>query len=497
MVQTRNTELAFALQSAFGGTLPGTPDWHVMERSELSAFGNTVSKSTPTRISRNRNMRKKKTTAIDSSVEFNAPMDFDSMRLLGEGFAHGLASGPAYFSASAATATGATVPALTAGQASQIVANQTILALKGFATDDNNGLKIASTTASASDTEIAVVGGLTAETIAANRRAEVYVAGVRGASGDIEIDADGNLISTALDFTTLGLVAGQAIYIGGVDAANTFSNSENSGFAIVSAIAANKLTLTKRDQPYVTDDGTGVQIDILFGPYIRNYSVDHANYVRQYFMFGLKSIFDAGTKYEYAKDNACDSLSLEVQRDGFVNASFGFVGSITDNPTDTAATGHANAAPLNATEEFSTSTDLARIAIDSIDEDGFMTDFDAVTITIANGISARKVLGQTAAAQLNLGELGVTLEMTALFTDSKVIEHIRCDNPFAFRLPFWNNQGGVMLHVPQMTLEGGARQFPQNETVTVSMTGSAFNEDIDGSSIELTLFPLLPARPCQ
>lgn len=44
---------------------------------------------------------------------------------------------------------------------------------------------------------------------------ELDVTGVQGASGDIEIDANGDLTSTILDFTTLNLTPGQMIFIGG------------------------------------------------------------------------------------------------------------------------------------------------------------------------------------------------------------------------------------------------------------------------------------------
>src|SRR3546814_16914248 len=60
------------------------------------------------------------------------------------------------------------------------------------------------------------------------------------------VDADGNLISTALDFTTLGIAVGQVIHVGGIDVANQFFETENTGFARVRIVAANKLTLDKR-----------------------------------------------------------------------------------------------------------------------------------------------------------------------------------------------------------------------------------------------------------
>lgn len=497
MADTNSTELTYAVQTGFTGTLPDPADWRIIERSDISAFGNTITKAEPTRISRNRNARRKKTQAIDSTVEFTAPLDFDSALEFGQGFAMGMAAGPSYFVSTAATATGVTVPAVPAGSASQLINGQTIIGLKGFKTETNNGHRILGGAVAANATSI-TLPNMTAEAVASNRRAEVYIAGVRGAAGDFEIDADQNLISTVLDFTTLGLAVGQFIHIGGVDDVNTFAEDENSGFAQVTAIAANKLTLAKRDQAYTLDDGNGVQVDILFGPYIRNYSRDNAKFLRRYYMFGLKTVFENGnpTTHEYALDNACDSLSLEVQTDGFAELSFGFLGSITNNPSTVQASGEADAAPYNATAEYSTATDLIRLSIDDVDESGLMTDFDNLTLTMANGLSARKVMGKLKAAQINLGKLAVTTESTALFNDADVIERIRCDKQVSLRLPLWNDDGGIYFHVPKMTLEGGDRSYPENESVTINSTGTAFNEDIDGSSIEISMFPVLPTRQC-
>ena len=496
MANVNDTELAYARQTGFEGGLVTPVDWRIVERSEIGAFGNTVTKSTPSRISRNRNQRRQKVSAVDSSVEFTAPLDFDSALVFSQGFIMGKAVGLAYFNVSEATATGFVVPALDADQAVQIVSGRTILGVKGLGLEANQRKQyIATSNGTAGDTEI-TVAGLEAEIVPANKRAELFVAGLRGAVGDIQVDADGNLTSTALDFTTVGLVEGQAIYLGGVDDVNSFSSEQNNGFSIIERIETNKLTLRYRDQDYTADDGAGVQIDILAGPYIRNYARDNPNFVREYYTFSLRTIFeDQATTYEYSRDNACDSISIDISGE-FATVSFGFIGSITDNPSENIATGLANAAPFNSSEEYSTSTDLIRLSVDDVDETGLLTDFDSLALTVANGLSARKVKGRIRASQINLGKNTTSIEGAAVFTNSEVIERIRCDKVVSLRMPFWNDDGGMYFRIPQLTLSGGNRNYPEDELVTIQATGTAFNDDIDGSSIEVTMFPVLPTRPC-
>ena len=496
MAETNSTELSYTRQTGFKEPLPANPNWRLLEFSEISSFGNSFGKAEPTRISRNRNPRKKRTVSADSGLEFTAPLDQGSIRDFGEGFCFGQAVGAPAFAVSDVTATGYTVAAVGASASASLINGQTILMARGFENDANNGERILAGAVGNGDTEIPAPD-TAVEVVAANRRGELHVAGVRGAAGDLQIDADGNLISTALDFTTLRLAVGQAIFIGGTDEVNNFDQEVNRGFARVKVIEANKLTLEKRDYIYVADAGAGAEIDILFGEFIRNYDREHANFLRAYYLFSLKTIFEtpAKTTYEFAHNNVCDSLSFNLG-DEFVDLTMGFVGTITDNPVETLADGQVNAAPLNATQEFTTATDLVRISVDNLDEEGLLTDFDSLTLTISNEASRRKVLSSLEASQINIGDFVVTFDFTAIFTNSDVIEAIRCDKELSLRFPMWNDDGGLYIHLPRVGLEGGDRSFPENESVTIGGTGYAYDEDAAGACFELSTFPLLPTRPC-
>lgn len=497
--QTNETELAFARQSGFGGTLPANPKWTILERSDISSFGNTVSKAQPTRISRARNPRKKRTVSIDSAPEVTSHLDQSSMIEFGEGFCFALSQGPAYFELDQATAGSVQISdagTVSADQAANFINGQTLVAIKGFGTDSNNGYEVLSAAVASGATTIPVTFA-TAETLPADRRAFLHIAGVRGASGDIQLDADGHLISTALDFTTLGLVEGQAIFVGGTDEINNFAIEGNRGFARVVTIEANKLTLSHRDAAFTVDAGAGLEIDILFGRYIRNYDYSDPLFERIYYMFGMTTTFPdlSETHYEYAKDNVCNTLAFNVTEE-FVDAQMTFVGSITDNPVQTAAAGHADAAPMVYVQEYASATDLIRLSIEDVDENGLLTDFDSLSLTINNEASARKTLGNVAATQINIGKFMVSLEFSAIFTNPAIIEAIRCDQELSLRFALWNDDGGLFFHIPKLGLEGGARSYPLNENVTVGGSGYAYNEDITGACLEISTFPLLPARPC-
>jgi len=501
MTDTNSTELVYTRQTGFKQPLADPAKFRVMERSELSQFGETYTKSEPTRISRNRNPRQKRVTAKDSGVEFAANLDVDSMLEFGGAFLYGKATGPASMRVTGIAADTITVDPVSASVAATIQSGgaTTIFALKGLrsvANQTTRGEFLLGAAVAAGATAITLTG-LTAESIPANRRVDAYIAGVRGAAGDLAIDADGNLISTTLDLTTLGLVVDQAIYIGGTDDVNGFAEEDTHGFAQVQEIAANKITLYNRDRTYAADAGADTQIDILFGPYLRNYPIGDVNFERVFYTFGLSTEFTDPdvTKYEYAKDNACDSMSIALE-DEFASVTFGFVGTETTRPSTIAQNGHTDAAPLNSTAEFATNVDLVQFAIKKDDGSNLMTDFDDFTLTIANGAAARKVRGTLVPSQINIGNLEVSAEYTAIFSNSDIIETIACDGELSLRFPIWNDDGGMYFHIPRLGLEGGDRSFPENESVTISTTGYAYNEDRDGACLAITVFPLLPKKPC-
>ena len=55
-----------------------------------------------------------------------------------------------------------------------------------------------------------------------------------------------------------------------------------------------------------------------------------------------------------------------------------------------------------------------------------------------------------------------------------------------------NNDGAFAIDIPSMTLGGGNRDFPVNETVTINTTGQAYQDDALGTSIGISIFPFLP-----
>ena len=149
-----------------------------------------------------------------------------------------------------------------------------ILLMAGHDVAANNGeFRVTAVT----DNTITVTPSLTLDATI-DAAATLTTVGYDGLAGDIDVVNDGGvnlptLTSTSLDFTTLGLIPGEWIFIGG-DLAGAvgeqFLTAVNNGFARIHTIAATVLTLDKTANTMVTEANTAETIKLYFGRVLKN-----------------------------------------------------------------------------------------------------------------------------------------------------------------------------------------------------------------------------------
>lgn len=484
-VSTNEITLSYAIEAALG-TLPGSPTWYELEPNAINDFGAVITKAERNPISRQRQRRKGIITDLDSTVNFDVDLTITHFLNFLEGFVYAQLVGPSVYSPTAVTGTSYTV-----ASGGNLTEN-TLVYARGFTISGNNGLK---PVGSGSTGTAVNAAGLTAEA-SPPTNAALEIAGVRGATGDIEINASGNIASTTLDFTTLNLTIGQTIWVGGVETANRFDTVANRGLVRLTGITANELVIDKKSSTFVTDAGAGKTIDLYFGRFCRNVATDAADFLEQSYQF--EATFPnlgnpSGTRYQYSLGNYANELTFNLPLTALSTMSFGFVGTDTQDPTATRETNAANAILPVSTDGFGTSSDIMRLRVQEVDETGLTTDFKSVTLTLNNNVSAEKVLARLGARHLNLGNFNVDLECQVLFTNEEVISAIRNNDRVTMDFMLRNTDGGIHIDIPSMTLDGGAREFPQNETVLLNFTGQAYIDPVLGTSIGVSLFPFVPA----
>lgn len=482
---TNSLGISYVIETTLG--TPATTGWKKIEPNAVNTFGSVITTTSRNPISTDRQRRKGVSTDLDSSVEIDADLTIDHFVDFIESFMFSSFQGGAVFTPTAVTSTAYTVPA--AGDLTE----GALVYARGFTTSANNGLK--RVTAASTTTAIKIDGGLTAEA-SPPANVKVEVAGVRGATGDLEIDASGDLISTVLDFTTLDLNVGQQIWVGGDAAAQTFAVAANRGYARIESIAANKIELNKTSSTFAIDNGASKDIDIFFGRWVRNVAVDDGDYLEQSIQFegAYVDLDSVGTdEYAYAKGNYANTVTLELPLTDIAKMSFGFVGTDTEPPSTSRATGASSAGTPLRTSPFNTTADIARLRIQEVDETGLTTDFKFMNMTINNNATPEKVISEFGAKYINTGTFELDIETQIVFTDSDIVSAVRDNTTVTMDFALRNEDGAIAFDIPSVVLTGDQQEFPVNESVLITTTAQAFKDATLDYSMSISLFPYVPS----
>lgn len=221
-----------------------------------------------------------------------------------------------------------------------------------FGVTANNGLGRVS---ASSSTTVTLTGPTTSAEAAPAAAARLKVIGLQGASGDITATATG-LGSTALDFTTLGIVVGQWIKIGGTGSAFRFATEACNVWGRVTAITATALTLDNLPSTWTTDAGTSKTVRVFFGDYIRNSTTKYAVSMEQGYM--------AQTAPTYILQAGMNAVTHELNMTSKqkVTGSFGFMG-MSGSQSTTSIDASPDAEQDSAVYPiFTCSTNVGRVA---------------------------------------------------------------------------------------------------------------------------------------
>ena len=529
-VLTNNTGLQYARESSLG-VLPGSPDWKILEpNGGPSNFGAVITTVSRNPTSKLRQRRKGTTVDLDAAAEYEADQTVDSLLDFTEAFVFANAvNADATFRGANAGASGYTIPAATAAQAAKFQYTAggpiSLVHAAGYATAANNSpdtVKELSADLASTDTTLQVAG-LSTETAPTN--AEVSLAGIRAEAGDLAITVSAGIATITsgnnsavnnIDFTTLSLTVGQRIHFGGLTATNRPGENGGSangvfGSCRIRTIAAGTITADKLDATLATSDGTDdgnagtlVPVDLLFGRFVRNVTVDHADYavISHHFEGSYPNLFETDPPtpvanpdgFEYVTGALANQMTWNMPLTDKSTATFAFVGINAEEPVDNASRKSlASTARLPLfTGALNTSADFFRLGIFDVDDTGLTSDFKDLVCTINNNVAPEKVLGRLGARFMNNGNFEVNVTGQALFTDGNVVARIRNNTTVTADWLVTNDDGAVSVDIPSAVLKDGAKEFPVNESVRISFDLEAFVDSLFNTSIGVSFFPVFP-----
>lgn len=477
---------------------PPTTGWRTLQpdQDQIGNFYRQIKTVAPSPISAERQMNKPVIVDADAMPTITQDLTSDLINDVGEGMflakaKHNGGTGVSFFVPSARTTTDYTVAA---GGA---LAAGTLVNAKGWANAANNGLFVVG--ASSTGTAVKVSGGV-AET-PSGYLATLEVAGVRGASGDIALDVNGNLTSTVLDFTLLGWVPGEEIWVGGdAGSAFAFATTAYRGPAEVVTVAAHLVTLKQRAWTVAAaDTGSGKTIDLYATRFYHNVSTASADYQEQaYHMeLTLSGIGGGGAnEYIYAQGMYIASFKITAALAQLVKCELSFVGTDVTDPTTSRVTGPSTAPFPLAVDRFTTASTTGEPYIQVLNaatEASVCSDVMSWTLNYSNGTNGQKQQGKIGPSRLVVGKVDCSLDMELVVTQDDAIKACTANTTLVFGALLRNVNGGVFVKVPSMAFTGAVPKFPANGVVTISPKGGAFVEATLRDTLRMSYFAYLPA----
>jgi len=502
-IDSNITGLAYAEEASLG-VLPGSPVWNRLEPNSYDDFGGELTTVAPNPINPSRQRKKGVVTDLDASGGFNHNLTFYNLQDLLQGVFFATARRKGREAVTAVDIDTSNPDEYEVADTDGFLVGSLI---KGwnFTNAANNGLNVV--TALTADVSVEVATGqLVTETPPAT--AYIQVVGFRSASGDVDVDASGDLpalTSTTLDFTTLGLVVGQWIFLGGDLTANQFSTAANNGFKRIRSIAANRLTLDKSVLAMVTEANTTKLVDIYFGDVIRNESgtdIVRRSYHVERLLGAPDDSQPTQIQTEYLKGAIPSEFTVNIPTANLANFDLSFMAISHEQRLGSEGPLQSSVVTAQRADVYNTSSDFSRIKMSSVSDTNeaptalfaFITE---ATITINNNLSANKAVGVLGAFDVTAGTFQVSGNITAYFSNVTAIQAVRNNADITLDMAIVKDNQGIVIDIPLVSLGDGRLNVEQDQPITLPLSmDAATAEDIATGmdhTMLLTFFGYLPS----
>jgi len=510
-IDSNITGLAYAEEASLGllpgeGGLGGTPVWKRLNPNSYNDFGGEVVTVAPNPINPSRQRRKGVTTDLNASGGFNHNLTYENLTDIMQGVFFADIRAQAEQAVTLVDVDLANPDEYEVAATAGFLVGSLIMG-KNFTNAANNAVN--AVTAIVADTSVEVADGqLVAETPPAS--AVIKVVGYQFAGGDALIDVSGNLPQlqsngALADFTTLGLVPGQWVYIGGDVTANTFTAAANNGFKRIRSVSATAITFDKSDQAMVADAGVaGKTIRLFFGDVLRNETgalIKRRTYNIERMLGAPDDALPAQIQSEVLKGAVPNEVALNIPQADLASVDFTFVA--TDNEQRDGATGpkQTNVIEPAPASEYNTSSDIGRIrlaTVSNVDEapTALFAYVTEATININNNVTPNKAVGVLGAFDVTAGTFEVSGELTAYFSNVAATQAVRTNADVTLDISFVKDNTALIIDLPLISLGDGRLNVEVDAPITLPLStdaasGQDVSTDLDHTAL-ITYFDYVP-----
>lgn len=303
------------------------------------------------------------------------------------------------------------------------------------------------------------------------------------------------ITSTTLDFTTLGLIPGEWIFIGGDTTASKFENVENNGFKRVRSISAKALVLDKSVAPMVAEDGDGLEITIYMGKVLKNEAQPNLIKKRTYALELTLGSLDGldPPQSEYIFGATPNEATFNLATADKVTVDLGFVAMDFQARTQEEGLLPGTRPALVGADFFNTSSDFKRVklsTVGSVEEapSPMFMFLQEGSLTINNNVTANKAIGTLGAFDTSVGDFAVSGSLTAYFSDIRAVQAVRNNEDMTLDI-IMVKQGkghGMVFDMPLITLGDGRPNVVKDEPITLPLTLDATSGSYIDSGLDYT-----------
>lgn len=377
---------------------------------------------------------------------------------------------------------------------------KTVIRTRGFTNSANNG-KFTTVAGSVAGAIHVATGTLVAEA-SPPANAQLGVWGFEGASGDLKLDASGNLTSTTEDFTTRGINVGDLLQLGD-DAVGTQFGIAWTGiaYAWVTSVSAHLVGLEHHKIPNgaVGDDaGTGKTIRIRVPSFYSNYAITDSNYAKKR-LEGEFEMPNAGadglTRWINSYGLAVGKMEIAAPLKGKVTATVSYVGTDASAPlasgaripSSTAGTGPAQAyAPL-VVDLADTANDVKFVRLMDAGAN-IIAKVNNWTLTLDNHVTALETQGTAGATDHIYGGFNPSVKLGVYFDNSAQIDAANNNDDCTWDAAVDNGQYMFAFRMPRTAVRSPDLKVAANTQVTLDFDAPGFGHETTNRAIVLCIF---------
>ena len=495
--------LSYAEEATLG-VASGSEIWYPLDPNEYDDFGAEIETVARNPINASRQRRKGVVTDLNASGGFQQDLTQTNLTRLMQGFffadAHERVGNAPLNGAAGSTdvlvdfvATGSKIN-VTTGTKYKV---GDLLKSTGFVNAANNHPVMRVTAISTNELTVDVT--LVDETWTVGTIEKV---GHQYGTGDVGIVLAANVltITSTVGFADQSYQVGEWIFIGGDLTAEKFTlgaSGENApGYARITAVAANTLTLKEPTFTALTDAGTGDTIRIYSGIFLRNEKTSSLIKRRSYQIERTLGDDGSGVQSEVLVGSVPNEFSLTLESANKAMCGLSFVG--TDDETRSGATGVKAGnrdAVLTTEDAYNTSSDVyqQRLFVHGVTPTptslfAYVTD---ATITLNNNATGLKAIATLGSFEVSLGDFEVSGELEVYFATVAAVDAVRNNSDVGFNTILAANNAGLVYDIPLLSLGGGRVTVEKDEPIMLPLEKQAAECD-NGYTMAATYFNYLP-----